>query len=70
MKKIIMLVILILLLSGCCYNDKNYNTAKCNNEEYDIVSFTRWSDSYYELELKDGNKIAVHPMNCMFYNKK
>ena len=49
MKKIIMLVILILLLSGCCYNDKNYNTAKCNNEEYDIVTFTTWSDSYYEL---------------------
>jgi hypothetical protein len=69
MKKIIILVIPILLLTGCC-NDTSYNTAKCNGEEYDIVSITRWSHSNYELELKDGNKIEVHPMNCIFYNNK
>lgn len=68
-KKIIILAIPILLLTGCGNNEK-YNKAKCNDEEYDIVSITRWSNSNYELTLKDGSKIGVHPMNCIFYTEK
>ena len=71
-KKIIILVITISLLTACGSTGKSekYNKAKCNDEEYDIVSIIRWSSSNYELTLKDGSKIGVHPMNCIFYTEK
>lgn len=67
MKKIILLIIPILLLTGCV-KDNRYNKAKCNGEEYNIITIERWSDSNYILTLTNGEKIEVHPMNCMFYN--
>lgn len=66
MKKIIFIIFLCLFITGC--NDDSYSKAKCNDIEYDIVSITRWSNSNYELKLKNGEVIEVHPMNCMFYN--
>lgn len=68
MKKIILLIIPILLLTGCT-EDYEYNKAKCGEEEYNIISIRRWSSSEYELKLTNGKKIEVHPMNCIFYNE-
>ena len=67
MKKIIILIVPILLLTGCI-KDKTYNKAKCNDKEYDIKYITRFSNSNYKLTLKDNSIIEVHPVNCIFYN--
>ncbi len=69
MKKIILLIIPIFLLTGCA-EDYGYNKAKCGEEEYNIVYIQRWSSSNYELKLTNGEKIEVHPMNCIFYSEK
>lgn len=66
-KRICFLILTIFLLCGCT-KDYNYNKAKCNDIEYDILYFRRWSDSNYELTLTNGEKIEVHPMACIFYN--
>lgn len=68
MKKIIILIIPIFLLTGCA-EDYGYNKANCNGKEYNIVYIQRWSSSNYELKLTNGEKIGVHPMNCIFYNE-
>lgn len=69
MKKIILLITSFLLLTGCSdiFTDNTYTKAKCNDTEYDIIAITRWSESNYELKLRNGEKIEVHPMNCIFY---
>ena len=65
--KLLIMVVIIINLTGCC-TDESYNKAKCNDIEYDIISIRRWSSSNYELKLKNGEVIEVHPINCVFYN--
>ena len=67
--KRICFLIIIFLLCGCTIiKDYDYHKAKCNDIEYDILYIESWSSSNYELTLTNGEKIEVHPMNCVFYN--